>query len=250
VKYEKLRTSWPLKFGVLVFALAWASLAFAKNPLAHGDIKTIRSYDRQTPLPKPERIIVYAFTVSPAVVKTEKMPGLRQRIKQARSHQDAATLAAQQVQAEITKDLIKVLQKQLKTSGIPVEKGAPDVDVPGNALTIRGVVTKLDQGHRLRRGTVGFGAGASDVETDCQISMQTRANTWLLSELNTKAKSSKKPGAVVPVAAGASAAVAGGATVATSNRSIAQGDAARTGSALAKQIAKLMKIQGWTTTGS
>ena len=154
---------------------------------------------------------------------------------------------AEQVKEQITDDLVKGLQKQLKSSGIPVQKGTPDMRAAGNALAIRGSVTKLDQGHRLRRGTVGLGAGASDVETDCQISMDTGANSVLFSELTTVAKSSKKPGAAVTMGAGAAPVVAAGATGATAHKSTAEGDSARTGSALAKHITGLMKAQGWVT---
>jgi hypothetical protein len=238
---KTLRISRPVLWGTLVVSIGWASVAFAKNPVAHVDIKTIHSYDGQTALPKPERIIVYDFTVSSAVVKTDRTPGIRQRLKG-----NSKNAVSQQVQGEITKNLIKGLQKQLKAVGISVEKGTPDMEVAGNTLTIKGVITKLDQGHRLRRGTIGLGAGASDVETNCQISMQTGADNKLISEVTTVAKSGKKPGAVVPMAAGASAAVAAGTSGATSNRSTAQADAARTGSALAKHIANLMKTQGWT----
>jgi hypothetical protein len=48
--------------------------------------------------------------------------------------------------------------------------------------------------------------------------------------------------------AGAAPAVAAGVTGATAHKSTAQGDSARTGSALAKHIAGLMKAQGWITT--
>jgi hypothetical protein len=216
------------------------SVAAAKNPLAHVDIKTVKSYDGQNPLPKPDRVVVYDFTVAPDVVKTDRAPGVRQRMKG-----NSKDEVAGQVQDQITSDLLKELQKQLKSSGIPVEKGTPDMQASGNALTIRGTVTKLDQGHRLRRGTVGLGAGGSDVETDCQISVATGGNDVLFSELTTVAKSSKKPGAAVTMGAGAAPAVAGGVAGATAHKSTAQGDSARTGSALAKHIAGLMKAQGW-----
>jgi hypothetical protein len=191
-------------------------------------------------LPKPDRVIVYDFTVTPDIVKTDRTPGFHQRMKG-----DSKEEVGEQVEEQITSDLFNGLQKQLKSSGIPVDKGTPGMQAPGNALTIHGTVTKLDEGHRLRRGTVGLGAGASEVETNCQISVETGANTALFSELTTVAKSGKKPGAAVTMGAGAAPAVAGSVTGATAHSSTAQGDSARTGSALAKHIAGLMKAQGW-----
>jgi hypothetical protein len=214
----------------------------SKNPLAHVDIKTVKSYDGQGQLSKPVRVVVYDFAVSPDVVKTDRMPGVRQRMK-GNSKKDIA----KQVQAQMTKDLVNSLTKQLKKSGIPVEKGTPGMDVSGSTLTVRGTITKINAGHRMRRGTVGLGVGASDVETDCQIAVEANGQSVLLSELKTVAKSGKKPGAGVTMGVGAAPAVAVGATGATAHKSTAQGDSARTGSALGKRAVELMKKQGWVT---
>jgi hypothetical protein len=238
---KTMRTSWLLKWGApIALTVAVVSVAAAKNPLAHVDIKTVKSYAGQNPLPKPDRVVVYNFTVTPDIVQTDRAPGVRQRMKG-----NSKDEVAEQVEDQITSDLLKELQKQLKASGIPVEKGMSEAQASGHALTIHGTVTKLNQGHRLRRGTVGLGAGGSDVETDCQISVATGGNNVLFSELTTVAKSSKKPGAAVTMGAGAAPAVAGGVAGATAHNSTAQGDSARTGSALAKHIAELMKAQGW-----
>lgn len=237
-----IRTSRLLRWSAPVALTVVLSAAASKNPIAHVDVTTVKSYDGQNPLQKPDRVIVYDFT-APDSVKTDRLPGVPQRLK-GNSKDDVE----QQVEDQITDDLLKGLQKKLKSSGIPVEKGTPDMQAPSNALTVRGAVTKLDQGHRLRRGTVGLGAGASDVETDCKLSLETGGNSVLFSELTTVAKSGKKPGAAVTMGAGAAPAVSAGVTGATAHKSTAQGDSARTGSALAKHIAGLMKAQGWITT--
>jgi hypothetical protein len=224
--------------------MSFACMA-SKNPVAHVDIKVTKSYEGQLALPKPDQIVVYDFTVSKSVVQTDNMPGIRQRVKVSHSSKDAATYAGEQVENQITKETIKGLEKRLKTAGIPVEKGTPETKLTGNTLVIHGTITKLNQGHRMRRGTVGLGAGASDVETECQITMQTDGQTVLLSALTTKAKSGKKPGMAVTMGAGAAPAVAGGVTGATAHKSTPEGDASRTGSALAKHVANLMKAKGW-----
>lgn len=218
--------------------------ASSKNPVAHVDVKTVQSYQGPS-LPKPDRVVVYDFVVDHDRVQTDKMPGIRQRIKNSGSSGDAATVAGEQVQQQITQDMVKQLQKSLKASGIVVEKGTPEMRIADNTLVVRGTITQLDQGHRLRRGTIGLGAGASDVKTDCEISMHAAAKTVLVSELTTEAKSGKKPGAAVTMGAGTAPEVAAGATGVTAHRSTAQGDAARTGSALAKHLAEWMKTQGW-----
>jgi hypothetical protein len=234
----------PFIYVTPVFLMSLACMA-SKNPVAHVDIEVTNSYEGQQALPKPDRVVVYDFAVSKSVVQTDKTPGIRQRMKVAHSSEDAATYAGEQVEHQITKDMMKGLEKRLKTAGITVEKGTPETKLTGNTLVIHGTITKLNQGHRLRRGTVGLGAGASNVETECQISMQTDGQAVLLSALTTKAKSGKKPGMAVTMGAGAAPAVAGGVTGATAHKSTPEGDASRTGSALAKHIANLMKTKGW-----
>jgi hypothetical protein len=237
-----------LPWSIPVLSLACVSLVGAQNPMAHVDIQVVKSYDKQAPLPKPERVLVYDFTVAPGAVTTDPRPGVAQRVQSAGSSTDAATRAAQQVQDQINSDLVNGLQKRLKSSGIVVEKATPETHVAANSLSVRGEVTKLDQGQHIKRAVVGFGRGASDVKTDCQISLETSSETVLVSELTTDAQSSKKPGAAATMGAGAAPEVAAAATGATAHTSTAQGDSSRTGSALAKHIAEIMKSQGWIQT--
>jgi Domain of unknown function (DUF4410) len=239
------RTLQLLRWSVPVLSLACVPFADAQNPMAHVDIKVVKSYANQTPLPKPERVLVYDFTVAPGAVKTDPRPGVRQRVHNAGSSDDAATQAGKQVQDEITTELVKGLEKRLKSSGIVVEKATTDTQVSPNTLIVRGEISKLDEGKHIKREVVGFGRGASDVKTDCQISLQTPSETVLVSELTTNAQSSKKPGAAATMGAGAAPDVAAATTGATAHKSTAQGDSSRTGSALAKRVADIMKTQGW-----
>lgn len=241
---KAFRMSLVLAWVAPVFLIAPTCVA-SKNPVAHVDIKVTKNYEGHQVLPRPDRVVVYDFMVEHDAIKTDRMPGLRQRIKNAKSSEDAATVAGEQARDQIAKDLIKGLEKRLKASGIPVEKASPEMQLTGNTLVIHGAVTKIDQGHRMRRGTVGLGAGASDVETECQVSMDTAGNMVLVSQVRTRAKSGKKPGAAVTMGAGAAPGIAAGVSGATAHKSTAQGDAARTGSALAKHIAKLMNTEGW-----
>ncbi len=244
---KMIRTRQILQWSMPITLAAAALIVTAQNPLAHVNVKVVKSYEGKQPLPKPDRVVVYGFDVSPEAVKTDPMPGVRQRIKNAGSSEDKKTQAADEVRDEITTDTVKGLEKRLKQSGIPVEKGTPDMQLSGHTLVVRGTVTKLDQGRRIGRETVGLGRGSSDVKTDAQISLQSSGQPVLLSELTTEAKSSKKPGAAVTMGAGAAPEMAAATTGATAHRGTAEGDAARTGSALAKHIVDMMKAQGWIT---
>src|ERR1700759_950429 len=212
----RLESLW---WNIPVLALACVPMMVAQNPVAHVDIKVVKSYESGAPLPKPARVLVYDFTVAPESVTTDPRPGVRQRLHGSGNTEDAATQAAKQVQAQISSDLITGLQKQLKDSGIVVEKATPEMEVPANALAVRGTISKLDEGQHIKREMVGFGRGASDVQTDCQIVLQTPKETVLVSELTTDAQSGKKPGAAVPMGAAAAPDVAAATAGATAHKS-------------------------------
>jgi len=233
-----------------IFLLALASVAYPQNPVAHVDVKTMKSYEGQQQLPKPDRVVIFDFAVNPEAIKVDQRPGIRQRVTNVTSSEDAATLAGEQVQNQITKDLLSTLQKRLSASGVAVEKGTRDMPISGNTIVVNGTIESIDQGHHIRREAVGLGAGASEVKTSCQVTMQTSGNKVSISEFTTDAKSGKKPGAAVTMGAGAAPDVAAGATGATAHKSTAEGDAVRTGSALANHIADWMKTQGWIPSAS
>ena len=54
-----LRTSRLLTWGAPIALATVLSVGATKNPLAHVDIKTVKSYAGQNPLPKPDRVVVY-----------------------------------------------------------------------------------------------------------------------------------------------------------------------------------------------
>ena len=111
---------------------------------------------------------------------------------------------------------------------------------------------RTDQGNRLRRVVVGFGAGASEVRTLVQVFETTSDGRRLVEDFYATVKSSRKPGfgpmAGVGAAAGhavTSAAVSTGVGIATAHSQTVEGDAKNTADEITKVLKKFFVEQGW-----
>jgi hypothetical protein len=117
---------------------------------------------------------------------------------------------------------------------------------PENAWLIRGEFTKVNQGSRLLRGTIGFGAGGTKVETNIYVyDLNQNSNTPFLT-FSTTGGSNAEPGAVtggatdpvvaaIGVAAGGAGGVAHGLTE----------DTARTAREITAELSDYMYRSGW-----
>ena len=115
-----------------------------------------------------------------------------------------------------------------------------------------GQFRSIDQGNRLRRAVVGFGAGASEVKALVQIYETTPAGRRLVQDFSTTAKSARRPGIGPAGAAGAAAGraarsvvVSGGAAAATAQSQSVEGDATHVADEIAKVLRKFFADQGW-----
>jgi hypothetical protein len=79
---------------------------------------------------------------------------------------------------------------------------------------------------------IGFGRGASDVQTDLVVSLTTSNGPVTVSEFNLNSKSGKKPGAAATMGAGAAAGASVGAAGATYHKATVEGDASRMANAV------------------
>lgn len=153
-------------------------------------------------VPVPARILVYDFTMADAVVK-EYQGILRQQpavTNPAERESQIKRYAADAATGELVKGL-----RGLGFAVAPVARGTPVAD---NDLLIDGKFLTVDQGNPLRRLLIGFGSGASKMETRVELYHGTERRKLL--EFTTWSDSGKMPGAAATVPAGA--AVQGGVT--------------------------------------
>ena len=117
--------------------------------------------------------------------------------------------------------------------------------LPDNSLAVQGDFLLIDDGNRARRMAIGLGAGASKVEAHVECYLKQPAENVLLTEFKAISQSSRKPGAAETMGAGAAPEAAAAVSGATELKQGAEGDAGRMAKAIAKEVTKTLKSQGW-----
>lgn len=154
------------------------------------------------PVATPQMIYVTDFDLE--VQDVQSGPGLLPQRKQpigprpnigprARSAQKDPEVHAREIVDLMASSLVKELtKKELKAQRFNLG-GA----LPVNGLLVRGVFTQVDEGARLRRVAIGFGAGETEMQVFVSIDDLVHGSPKPFYELDTKAESRKLPGVVI-----------------------------------------------------
>ena len=171
---------------------------------------TVRpKYDnREAALARPDQILVYTFVVSEAEV-TENQGLLGRafnRLGTSTPNQRELDIG-HQVAEQMAEDLVAGIREL----GLDAVRADRSIAVPADALLVTGEFLDVDEGNRARRLVIGFGAGASKIDTSVRVLTHTTDGYRTVLEFTTHADSGKMPGGAVTMGAGAAA--QGGATV-------------------------------------
>jgi hypothetical protein len=204
------------------------------------DVRPVGTTAAGQPLPRPERVVVHDFVVSLSDIRQNSGPGARLLRRLSRDPQS-------EEQAKVGRDVAgsfsDELVKEIVALGLPAERAPRLPSLPDKTLGIDGQFVSIDEGNRARRLVIGFGAGGTEVTAHVQVYMGMPRGPLLVQEFETKAESSKKPGAAVTMGAGAAVgagvAAGGAASGALETQAGVEADARRTAKALAKQLAEL-----------
>lgn len=160
---------------------------------------------------QPPNIVVYPFAVDSAEVSLNS--GIIHR-----AYRAVTTTDENGKQAAIADDLSQSVCLNVATE--LSEKGYKAVCMPrgtapfgDNVIIVDGQFSNVSEGNRLRRTVIGFGAGASTLDTDVYVVQNVNGTTNQLMQFSTHADSGKMPGVAVT---GAPGAAAGGAAAAAS----------------------------------
>jgi hypothetical protein len=200
---------------------------------------------------KPDRILVDDFAVSPAAVSLDdSLMATLGGTSDAQAVIDERMHVGQAVAAALSEELVK----RIRALGLPAERGSGGPSPTEGTLALEGVFLSIDEGNRLRRTLIGFGAGASHVRTAVRVSLGSARGPYLLQEFKTNAESPKRPGMAETMGVGAAvrgvglaraAVTSGGVHAATAFRETVEADARRTAAELVKRLAPFWAAQGW-----
>lgn len=99
---------------------------------------------------------------------------------------------------EIVAQMSEALIADLTKAGVDAHRLAPGTAVPASGWQVRGVFLSVDEGNRLRRAVVGFGAGQDDLQVAVAIGDLSKAGQGQASLYeNVEGDSKDKPGAFI-----------------------------------------------------
>lgn len=221
------------------FALALVLLLAAPLGVTTGcrsaEITQLQRY-RGKPVQQPRRVYVYDFRTDDAQVRL------------ADDSEDPAPVAK-----AVAKALSLVLVEALEDFHIPVERRVGPLDVPEDSVALHGELVRVDEGSRARRVLVGFGSGASRLETLARVYLPGPMGPEKMAEYRTTSTSGRKPGVLTTLPIGVLAQGltglvllinAGSATLGELNAAVG-GDAEETASEWAEALEQLFHENGW-----
>lgn len=201
-------------------------------------------------LPRPDRVLVHDFAVTPEEVGLDH--GIGPRVMR-------AVRSASQTEEEIkvgkavARALADSLVSELRGRGIDAHLASKSPPAGETTASIRGRFLHIDQGDRTMRTVIGFGLGGSQVRTHVQVFQGSDNNPRLVAEGETVTQSGLKPGMGPMVGVGAiagraatAAAVSGATTVVSETFfQTVEADAKRTAKEIADHITGYYKERGW-----
>src|SRR5690242_13531950 len=204
------------------------------------------SLTSETNLPRPKRILVYDFAVSEQEVR--EYQGIMRQKPTVKDPAERERMLAQDVKDALAEEMAD----HLRSLGFVVERVARGTKATDNDLLVDGQFLTVDEGNPLHRLVVGFGNGASTVQTQVQVYQAPDARKLL--EFSTQSDSGKSPGVAPTLGAGvvAQGGVTAGMVVANSAVSgvkTYKSDIARMAAASGDQVARYLSEffakQGW-----
>jgi hypothetical protein len=212
---------------------------------AGSDVSNQQRNDATDDLAKPERVFVYDFASSSADIPAGS--AISELIQERTTPPTAEEIAlGRQLGALVAEHLIE----ELNDSGIPAfaDGDTGPVPHPGDAV-VHGMFVSVDEGSRLMRVLIGFGAGSAELRTLAEFYVVApNGELVAVASAEVEAEGGRMPGMVVPLGVGqvATIAAAGTAKLFTEAGSESLDGAARR---TAKEIAELMvagyERRGW-----
>ena len=116
-------------------------------------------------LPRPDRILVYDFAVTPDEVRLDS--GLSTQLGQLfGGGQNPGTSRTAE---EMANAVANALVKELNQYGLPAERALSAPSAGGRLLMIKGQFVSIDEGNRTERVLIGLGAGRTGVQASVQV---------------------------------------------------------------------------------
>src|SRR2546427_827141 len=185
-------------------------------------------------LPRPDRILVYDFAVTPDEVRLDS--GLSTQLGQlfGGGQNPGTSRTAEEIKIghAVANAVANALVKELNQYGLPAERALSAPSAGGRLLMIKGQFVSIDEGNRTERVLIGLGAGRTGVQASVQVYEITPEGMRNVESLQADAKSSYKSGMALMMGAGGF-------------WDTVNSDGSRLAKNVAKNLGQFFVIQGW-----
>ncbi len=147
-------------------------------------------------IPRPARIIVYDFAATPADIPPQAAMASRYGRRPVPQTSDQIALGRElggQVAKRLVSDILKM--------GLPAEPASGPPPQIGNIIILGGFIS-VDEGSRIERVILGFGAGANKMRTYVEGYLVTATGWKPIGSGEIKAGGGKTPGMILPAVIG------------------------------------------------
>jgi hypothetical protein len=229
-------TAW-LLIGLLLGSCAASQVRVRREVADHG-------------VPKPQRVLIYNFTVNPGEVRENS--GFFAKV--GRSLTDANQVEEQvRIGREVADVLATELTEKIAALGLRPLRADANMPVTEDSVLVTGRFVKIDEGNRLRRNAIGLGLGQSSLDSEVRVMAPTRSGLRELIAFEAHADSGALPGAAILGPAGAAAGAGTAAVVATNvaagaaktYRSASAQLATQMADKIVAELAQYFARQGW-----
>ena len=215
---------------------------------ASSELTELQSHYEGDALPKPGRILVYNFAATPEDIPADAAISghyKRRTLPQTAEEKELGRQLGDKLAVELVLEILAL--------GMPAEYADRWHPPSIGSLIIMGEFISIDEGSRAKRMLIGFGAGASSLQTHVVGYQFTDQGLRRLGDAVIESAGGKMPGMLVPVAAGGAMGKAGRSAVISGSMNVAQELGAESMNAAAKrtakEIAKILSVafaeQGW-----
>ena len=151
-----------------------------------GSTKTVRPLQNPDSVPHPPMWLIYDFPVESVDVTmdtdkfvTGKKPSIFERREKGKAWAEA---------------LSEAFVTQLSQAGIVSRRATDSTHIPPNAVAIKGKFLTINEGDRIKRSTIGFGAGVEEVSVMVRVYQKRGDSLTRLAAIEAQAHGSKAPG--------------------------------------------------------
>jgi len=185
-----------IRFGLLTFIMLAVAAGCAPTKVQQKDMTVTR-------LPRPDRILVYDFAVSPDEVKLDT--GLSADIMHKYEEHKGTSRTAEEIKVghKVADALAEELVKKIRSYGLMAERAFGLPSGKGKILMVKGQLLSIDEGNRTERVAIGLGAGRTSVQANVQVYELTAQGMQQVDTLRGTAKSGGKPGMAEMMGVGA-----------------------------------------------